>query len=465
VAGPVVRFAPSPTGYLHIGGARTALYNWLLAKRDGGTFVLRIEDTDRQRSTDLAVHAIVEGLEWLGISWDEGPGKPGPRAPYRQTERLDVYREAAERLVGEGKAYYCTCTPETLDALRKEAEKAKRQFLYPGTCRGRSEKPDGKWVVRYRMAEGGTTVVDDLIHGRVEFGNDTIGDEVILRGNGIPLYNFGVVVDDLSMGVTLVVRGDDHLINTPRQVQMYAGLGKAPPAFAHVPLILGQDKKRLSKRQGAVSVLEYREAGYLPDALLNYLVRLGWSHGDQEIFSKDDLVRLFSLEDCGKTGGVWDPGKLQWMNGQYVKATPLPELARLVRPFLARIGIADVSEDALGRALGPARERAKTLLDLADAVSFYFREPEVDPKAAKFLNDETRPLLGALADVVGGVGAFEPADLEAAVTAWLGAKGIELKAIAQPARVALSGRTATPGLFEVMAALGKEKTLARLRRA
>src|SRR5512137_786072 len=336
---PRVRFAPSPTGYLHIGGARTALFNWLYARRHGGTFILRIEDTDRERSTEQSIEAIFDGMRWLGLDWDEGPGVGGPNGPYFQTQRVEIYRAHAARLVAQGKAYACYCTKEELAANRAAAEAEKRQNRYPGTCRHKPYDPSRPHVIRFIVPESGATSWDDLVKGTISTPHDTLQDEVILRYDGIPLYNFGAVVDDVTMGINLVARGDDHVNNTARQILLYQALGYPVPAFAHLPMILGADGKRLSKRHGATAVTDYRDMGLLPGALVNYLARLGWSHGDQEIFTLDELVKAFDWKQVGATAGVFNPDKLLWVNHQWLRAMDDDALARGVLPYFARAGL------------------------------------------------------------------------------------------------------------------------------
>ncbi|WP_456431621.1 glutamate--tRNA ligase, partial [Thermosulfuriphilus sp.] len=325
------RFPPSPTGHLHIGGARTALFNWLFARHHGGSFVLRFEDTDRERSRPEYAQAIREAMEWLGLNWDEGP--------YYQSQRLELYREHIERLVAEGKAYWCRCSPEELEAKREKALAEGRKPKYDGACRDLGLGPGPGRVVRFRIPPTGSTVVEDLIRGPVAFDHQELDDFIILRSDGIPTYHFAVVIDDMTMGITHVIRGDDHLNNTPKHILLFEALGASVPRFAHVPMILGPDRTRLSKRHGAMSVLAYREAGYLPQALINYLVRLGWSYGDQEIFSLEELIEKFSLENIGRSAAVFNPDKLLWLNAHYIKEESVESLARLVRPFLARLGI------------------------------------------------------------------------------------------------------------------------------
>lgn len=455
-----LRFAPSPTGYLHIGGVRTALFNWLYARHVGGTFILRIEDTDRERSTPEAIEAILDGMRWCGLDWDEGP--------YYQTERRDLYTAAVERLLAAGRAYYCTCTPETLGAQRRQALAEGRRPMYPGTCRGRTTRPAGPQAVRFVAPQTGTTIVDDLIKGPVTFDNAELDDLVIQRSDGWPTYNFAVVVDDADMRITHVVRGDDHLANTPRQIAIYEALGLPLPRFGHVSMIMGPDKQKLSKRHGATAVTEYREMGYLPEALDNYLVRLGWSHGDQEIFSLEEMIRLFDFPAVGKSAAVFNPEKLVWVNHQWVKQADGARLARLLVPHLERKGY-HVEVDAwLIRVVESLKERSKTLVEMADFGEFYFKDRiEYDPKAAE--KQLAPSVLEPLRELTLGLeraaaaGRFDAATVEQVFQGVIGPRGMKLGALAQPARVALTGTTISPGIFEVVATLGAERTLARLR--
>lgn len=469
--GDRVRFAPSPTGYLHLGGVRTALYNWLWAKKTGGTFVLRIEDTDQERSTDASVKVILDGMKWLELTWDEGPEVGGPNGPYFQTQRLETYREFADKLIERGFAYRCYATAAELDVERERQKKAGQQFFrYPGWWRDKGPKDwldDKPYVVRLKSPTRGQTGWVDLVKGRIDVPNDQQQDVVLLRSNGIPLYNFGAVVDDITMGITLVGRGDDHVVNTPVQILLYEALGYPVPKFAHLPMILGQDRQKLSKRHAAVAVTEYADLGYLPDALLNYLARLGWSHGDQEIFSRKELIELFDWEHCGRTPGMYDMKKFQgFVQATHLRALDDAKLAELSRPFLPA-ELAGVDEARFAKAIATVKTRATTLKEVAEMVDFYFREtPTPDEKAVeKFLVKDAAPLLRKLASVVADVTPFEQKPLEEAVNAWLAADGLQLKNIAQPARVALTGRSQSPGLYEVMDVLGRETTLARIERA
>jgi glutamyl-tRNA synthetase len=447
---------------LHIGGARTALFNFLFARHHGGTFVLRIEDTDKERSTPESIAAILDGLGWLGLAWDEGP--------FFQSARTETYRAQAQDLLPRGLAYRCWCTAEELEARRQAALAAGRPPAYDRTCRGLGAPPHGRdtFVLRFRTPLEGETVVDDRVKGRVVFRNAELDDFVIARTDGSPVYNFCVVVDDIEMRISHVIRGDDHLANTPRQILLYRAFAATPPVFAHVPLILGLDKARLSKRHGATSVTAYRDMGYLPDALVSYLVRLGWSHGDQELFTADELVAHFCLEQVGKAAGVFNPEKLLWVNFQRLKATPPEELARLVVPFLERAGLPVPADRAwLARVVATLRDRAKTLVELAEFCGFYLVDTiEPDPKAAaKHLTAAVAPALADLDARLAAVAAWDEPSIEAVFQATIGAHALKLGQLAQPVRVAMTGGTVSPGIYEVLAVLGRERTLARLRRA
>jgi glutamyl-tRNA synthetase len=466
-----VRFAPSPTGYLHIGGVRTALFNWLWARKSSGAFVLRIEDTDQERSTQASVDVILDSLRWLGLTWDEGPGVGGPSGPYTQMERLTVYKEYADELIAKGKAYRCYCTKEELDAQRAalKARDPKAQFRYPGTCRKRTDAPAQPHVVRLLVPETGSVRYVDKVFGEIVTPNAAQQDFVLLRSDGVPLYNFGAVVDDVSMGVTLVARGRDHMVNTPPQIMIYEALGRAAPAFAHLPMMLAPNGEKLSKRHGAVSVTEYRDQGYSPRAVLNYLARFGWSHGDQEVFSLDELVAAFDWEHCNKSDGKFDAKKFLAINHEHLKTPRLTsdaEYAARTQPFLAARGL-DLTSDRIEAVVPLIRERATTFVDAADRLDFVFRDPPAldAAAAAKFLVPASAPLLRQLAGALEPVEPWTTAPLEAAVNAWLPTTGLPMKDIAQPARVALTGRTASPGLFDVIAVLGRTRSLARLRAA
>ncbi len=458
-----VRFAPSPTGFLHIGGVRTALFNWLFARHAQGAFILRIEDTDQSRSTDEAIAVILEGLRWVGLDWDEGP--------FRQTERMELYRQHAMTLLERGQAYWCVCAAEELNARRKEAQAKGLTFKYDGRCRDRGiTQPTGEAALRFRAPQEGQTVIEDLIKGRVVFDNAVLDDLVILRSNGYPTYNFSVVVDDTQMGITHVIRGDDHLNNTPRQIPIFHALGFPVPQFGHLSMIMGSDKTRLSKRHGATSILSYRDMGYLPEAMVNYLVRLGWSHGDQEIFSMPELIQTFSLEHVQKSAAVFNPDKLLWLNAHYIKEGDPARLAELLRPFLDRAGLGaesgKVSTDWLGRFVVAFRERAKTLVELAEAAPPYLKdEPEFAEAAVqKYLTAAIGPALSKLAERFARLAAFSREHQESAFHQVLEEEGLKMGQLAQPVRVALTGKDASPGLYEVIDLLGQERTVARLRK-
>ncbi len=449
-----VRFAPSPTGYLHIGGARTALFNWLFARRNNGVFILRIEDTDRSRSTDEYIQAIMDGMTWLNLDWEEGP--------YRQTDRFDIYRGYAERLIQEDKAYYCTCLPEELEERRQQSLAEGKSPMYDGRCRELRLKPAEPAAVRFRVPRGGQTVVQDMIKGAIAFENSVLDDMVILRSDGTPTYNFVVVVDDIDMKITHVIRGDDHVNNTPKQIHIYQAFGWDVPQFAHLPMILGSDKARLSKRHGATSVTAYRDMGYLPDALVNYLVRLGWSFGDQEIFTRQELIQHFSLESIGESAAVFNPEKLLWLNSQYIMNSTPEALADAVLPFLEQAGV--LAEDTqvdmqwLGKAAYSLRERSKTLLEMASQMKCYIAdEIAIDQKArGKHLKPESIQVLADVRTVLEHATEFSATVIEPLVNELAVAKGIKLGAVAQPLRVALTGGTASPGIFEVVEIMGKK---------
>ena len=470
---PRVRFAPSPTGYLHIGGVRTALFNWLWARKTGGTFILRIEDTDQERSTPENEAVILRDLKWLGLHWDEGPDVGGPNGPYRQMERLPLYKEYGEKLIAAGAAYRCFCTKEELDAQREalKAKDPKAQFRYPGTCRDRKAPfPDRPSVLRMVAPTSGAVHYKDLVFGDVTTPNDTLQDAVIMRSDGVPLYNLGAVVDDITMGITLVARGRDHMINTPIQILLYRALGVEPPAFAHLPMMLGQDGKKLSKRHAAVSVLDYTDQGIPAAGLLNYLVRFGWSFGDQEVFSRQDLIEKFDWDHCGTADGKFDPKKLAAISFEHLKTPELTSdeaYADGVVPFLEKRGVTSPDRARLLQALPLIRPRAETFVQAADALDYFFRDlPVYDEKATKkFLVADKAARLGDLRDVIAASDDFGARVLEAKVTAFLAENSLELKDIAQPARVALTGRSASPGLFEVLEILGKPQALARLDHA
>ena len=472
------RYAPSPTGALHIGNVRSGLFAYLFARHNRGAFVLRIDDTDRERSTGESLAEILESLRWLGVDWDEGP----PDRRYFQSNRFDRYREGALQLLREGKAYPCYCTAADLDAMRKQAEREHRKPGYDGRCRERTpaaelakiDLPDKRagrdYTIRFRSPREGATVVDDLIKGRAVFENRELDDLIIFRSDGVPTYNFATVLDDADFGMTHIVRGDDHLPNTPRQMQIFYALGLQPPAYAHLPMVMGPDGQKLSKRHGATSVFAYRDLGYFPEALLNYLVRLGWSHGDQEIFSRAEMIEFFEFAECGKSAGIFNAEKLLWLNFHYMKTLPLERLVNDAKPFIARRGWTVPGDDAwLEKMIATLRERAKTLVELVDFAGFYLNdEIAIDPKAAaKFFKPEIGPALVSLADELGAIADSEFAEtsIQAAFATTLDRFGIKLGQLAQPVRVALTGGTVSPGIYEVIAVLGRDRTVRRLRAA
>jgi len=468
---PRLRFAPSPSGFLHIGGARTALFCWLLARRFGGTFILRVEDTDASRSTDASIQAILDSMSWMGLDWDEGPGIKGPNGPYFQSRRGPIYQGAIERLLAEKKLYRCVCTTEQLTAKREAALAEGRNPIYDGTCRDAAHGADTSvpYVLRLVAPRDGDTVVDDAIKGRVVFPNKELGDQVVVRSNGDPLYNFVVVIDDIAMGMTHVVRGDDHLSNTPKQVQLYEALGATPPIFAHVPLILGPDKKRLSKRHGATSVMEYDAQGYLPEAMVNYLARLGWSHGDQEIFTPQELINAFSLDSVGKSPGVWDPDKLLWVNAQHIAALDLEDLTARVAPRIAAAGFRpQPMDEVLLRRVATLRGRARLLEEFVTAGAFYWTDAAdlvhaVETKGfKKWMKAGARPILEAALEVMTSLDDWTADALESALTPLLARFEVGMGKLAQPIRCSITGTPVSPGLFETLEALGKAQTLPRM---
>jgi glutamyl-tRNA synthetase len=469
---PRLRFAPSPSGYLHIGGVRTALFNWLWARKTGGKFVIRIEDTDQDRSSIESVRAILDSLTWLGLDWDEGPEKGGEFGSYFQSERKELYRSVTERLIAEGKAYRCYCTKEELDAQREalKARDPKAAFVYPGTCRNRTDQPDKPYVVRFKSPREGVTEFNDKVFGPISTPNKSQQDFVLVRTDGYPLYNLAATVDDHEMQMTFVARGRDHIGNTPQQILLYRALGWDPPEFAHLPMMLSPKGEKLSKRHAAVSTQEYKDKGYTPAAVLNYLVRFGWSFGDKEIFSREELIESFDWERVNKSDGKFDEKKFADVAFEHLKQerlTSLDSYVEQVKPFLAARGLEAAPEPLLRQAIPGIRERARTLADAAHDLDFYFREPPtLDEKAtSKFLTAESKPRLSALAGLFEGQQSWAPEPLESAFRAWIEAQGLELKDVAQPLRVALTGRTASPPLFDVLTVLGRERALARLRRA
>lgn len=452
------RFAPSPTGYLHIGGARTALYSWLYARKHGGTFILRIEDTDRERSTPESVNAILEAMNWLALEYDEGP--------FFQTQRFPRYQEVIAQMLKQGQAYLCYCSKERLDQLRAQQTARKEKPRYDRHCRpGVASPPKGVApVVRFKNPEDGDVVVDDLIRGRVVISNRELDDLIIARADGTPTYNFTVVVDDMDMHVTHVIRGDDHLNNTPRQLNMLRALGATAPVYAHVPMILGSDGTRLSKRHGAVSVMQYREDGYLPEALLNYLVRLGWSHGDQEIFSLDEMVTLFDIGAVHSAAAAFDPQKLLWLNQHYLKTSDPAHIARHLVYHLGKLGVDPASGPDLIEIVQALRERSKTLVEMAQGSAFFYRDPDgYDQKAvAEHLKPETLPVLTALRARLAATSPWTAPAIHAVLTEAAQTNALNLGKIAQPLRILISGRAVSPPIDVTLKILGRDATLRRL---
>ena len=454
------RFAPSPTGLLHIGGVRTALFCWLYARRHGGTFILRVEDTDRERSTPEAVQVILDGMQWLGLDADEGP--------FYQTKRYDRYREVIRQWLAEGKAYHCWCSKEELEAMRNAQLARKEKPRYDGRCRaGRAPVPGVTPVVRFRNPQEGAVVVADAVHGDVTFQNAELDDLIIERSDGNPTYNFCVVVDDYDMKVTHVIRGDDHLNNTPRQMNMLRAMGVEPPVYAHLPMILGPDGTKLSKRHGAVSVLAYREEGYLPEALLNYLARLGWSHGDQEIFTLEEMTALFDIADVNKSASAINPEKLAWINQQHLMRTPPARIVPELRWQLGRLGVTGTADATLEAVVLAQRERSKTLKEMAEASRFFFEAPATyeEKSARKHLTAESAGLLEQSRSALTVLPDWQPLPIHEAIQAQAAAGGVGLGKVAQPIRVAVSGGSVSPPIDQTLAILGREETLARLERA
>ena len=455
----ITRFPPSPTGYLHIGGARTALFNWLYARHMKGKFILRIEDTDAVRSTRESVDAIFEALEWLGIDWDEGP--------FFQSRRFDIYTEYIQKLLDSGFAYYCTCSPEKLEEMRKKAMEVGGKPKYDGTCREKDLGRTDNAVIRFKAPVSGNTVLEDVIKGNIIFQNEELDDFIIARSDGSPTYNFVVVVDDITMGINTVLRGDDHVMNTPKQILLYKALNSPLPTFGHVPMVLGSDRTRLSKRHGAMSVTAYRDMGYLSDAFINYLVRLGWSYGDQEFFSRDELVEKFTLENIGRSAGIFNPEKLLALNADHIKATPPDELIKYLSPFLKEKGYSFQEGPFIENVIRTLNARSKTLKDMADDAGFYFGDAvSYDEKAAKklFKHASLEPLR-LLLDQLEALDEFKEADLENAFRAVMEKTGLKLGKIAQPVRLALTGKTASPGIFEIIQIIGKDRVLSRIKDA
>jgi glutamyl-tRNA synthetase len=454
------RFAPSPTGFLHVGGLRTALFCWLYARRHAGHFVLRIEDTDLERSTAEAIQQILDGLEWAGLDYDEGP--------FFQTKRFERYREVIEELLAEGKAYRCYCSKAELEQMRAQQIARGEKPRYDGRWRERTDSVSGvDPVVRFKNPLGGEVIVDDVVHGRVVFQNSELDDLIIARSDGSPTYNFCVVVDDMDMQITHVIRGDDHLNNTPRQQNMLMALGQRPPIYAHLPMILGADGAKLSKRHGAVSVLDYRDQGFLPEAVLNYLVRLGWSHGDQEFFSVEEMQSLFDIAGVNKSAAAFNFEKLAWLNQQHMMRAPAERVAPVLRWHLERAGVEAADDGKLEQIVVSLRERAKTVLEMAQSSIFFFKAPATyDEKAVrKHITADVPALLAEAAAALNALENWNTAAIHELISAIATARGLALGKLAQPLRLAVCGATISPPIDATLAILGKAETLSRLARA
>lgn len=475
-----VRFAPSPTGYLHIGGARTALFNWLFARKMGGKLILRIEDTDTERLKEDSVSQILTSLKWLGLNWDEGPEAGGECGPYYQSERRELYSKYAQQLLDDGKAYYCFCTPADLEAEREKQRAAKQPFRYARTCRdldpevAKARAAAGEpYSVRIKIPTEGSITVHDLIHGDVTFNMDQFDDFVIVKSNGMPTYNFAVVVDDHLMGMTHVLRAEEHLSNTPKQLLIYEALGFEPPKFGHMPMILAPDRSKLSKRHGATSVEEFRAQGYLPEAIINYLTLLGWGPGDErEIFTLEETVKLFELEQMSKKAAVYDTKKLTWMNGQYLSELPLEKILPEAETFFIKDGLVTKewlaeNKEYFAKLVDTVRVRVKTLQEVTDASAYFFKDVEAyDEKGvAKHFKPEAAELLEKCIAALEADEVFDLTSTEAIYNKIAADNGLALGKVIHPTRLALTGRTVSPGMFDVMVLLGKEKTLARMRKA
>ncbi|NOY70996.1 MAG: glutamate--tRNA ligase [Gammaproteobacteria bacterium] len=451
------RFAPSPTGYLHIGGARTALFSWLFARKHGGTFVLRIEDTDTERSSVESVNAILEGMAWLGLDYDEGP--------FYQTDRFERYHAVIAQLIAAGQAYRCYCSKERLETVRAKQMAKKLKPRYDGCCRNGVKHEDSQpYVIRFRNPVEGAVIIEDLVKGRVTISNAELDDLIIARTDGTPTYNLTVVVDDLDMNITHVIRGDDHLNNTPRQINILKALGAKLPKYGHVPMILGEDGKRLSKRHGAVSVIQYREDGFLPEALLNYLVRLGWSHGDQEIFSIDEMIQHFDVSGVNHSASTFDPDKLLWLNQHYLKEAEAAHIAHHLSIHMGALGIDPGTEPELVRVVEVQRDRAKTLVEMAEISIYFYKDfTEYDEKAAK---KNLRPViekpLQALRDGLAALDHWQPETINKLIDNIAEMHEIKMGKIAQPLRVAVTGGGVSPSIDVTVELIGKARTLARL---
>mgnify|MGYP003377540138 FL=1 len=457
------RFAPSPTGYLHVGGARTALFSWLYARHCGGTFVLRIEDTDRERSTQPAIDAILESMEWLNLSWDEGP--------YYQTKRFDRYKEVIDQLIKDGKAYKCYCSKERLEEVRNDQMAKGLKPRYDGHCRDdhSEHSPDEPYVVRFRNPDSGTVEFDDMVKGKITFQNSELDDFIIQRSDGTPTYNFCVVVDDFDMGITHVIRGDDHVNNTPRQINIYRAMGAKEPVFGHVAMILGDDGNKLSKRHGAVSVMQYREDGYLPEALLNYLVRLGWSHGDQEIFSVPEMIELFTPEQINKSASSFNTKKLEWLNAQYMKSLPRDQVAAELKWHFARIGIdTDKAEGpCLELVVKNYCERTHTLKEMAEKTRCYFEDIKGYDAAGvkKWIKEGSVEILKDCLTTLQGLETWEAAVIDKALEGVAERHEVGMGKVGQPLRLAMTGTPTSPGIGDTMELVGRERAFKRIEDA
>lgn len=450
------RFAPSPTGYLHVGGARTALYCYLFAKKNQGKFLLRIEDTDLERSTPESVQAILDGMAWLGLASDE--------APIFQTSRFDRYKEVIDQLLGEGKAYKCYCSKDRLTNLREQQMQAKQKPRYDGCCRDATEEAGGGFVIRFKNPQEGDVVFNDLVLGEIKVSNQELDDLIIARSDGSPTYNFTVVIDDMDMAISHVVRGNDHVNNTPRQINLFKALGATPPHYAHLPMILGDDGKRLSKRHGAVSVIQYKEEGYLPQAVLNYLVRLGWSHGDQEVFSLDEMIELFELTKVSKSAASFNTQKLQWLNQHYMKTLPVEEVAEALTYQYKVLGVEVSQGPALTQVVDALKERSKTLKEMAEGSRFWFEDVvEYDEEAfAKFIKEGVKEILEDMLSGLTAITVWDKASIHDVLKSTVESRGVKFPAVAQPIRIAVTGNTVSPSVDVTLEMLGREKSLRRI---
>ncbi len=455
----VTRFPPSPTGYLHIGGARTALYSWLHARQNGGKFVLRIEDTDLERSTQESVQAILDGMQWLGLDYDEGP--------YYQTHRFDRYKEVINDLLAKGHAYHCKCSRERLDSMREEQKAAGLKPKYDGRCRDLNLADSPNTVVRFKNPLEGDVVIQDVVKGNIVISNHELDDLVLARPDGVPTYNLTVVVDDMDMGITHVIRGDDHINNTPRQINILQALGADLPVYGHVPMILGEDGSRMSKRHGAVGVMQYRDDGFLPDALLNYLVRLGWSHGDQELFDRDDLLEMFKIDDVSRAPSTFNPEKLLWVNQEKIKALSSAELLEASQWHFAQAGLVVEPNEYAHQAIDLIKERCKTLIDVVEQSRWFFSSVESYDAAAlkKWLKVGSDKLLLALIDKLDGLPSWAAEEIQACVQAVVDENEVGFAKVAQPVRIAVTGSTMSPSIDATLFQLGRDESLLRLRKA